>query len=145
MVKTSDLVAGECSFKTLDGKTLTLHALSLEDVQHGIEQIQEAMMTNARLRSAIIKLTTVKGKPSTSELIGFVSAALPLITQFTDLFSSACGKDGKWLVKRPLNELLQIITKITELTRPEETLPLFFGLFQMWKGAFQAMRAPATS
>jgi len=145
VVKTSELVAGECEFVIADGEKLRLRALSLGDVQRGIEQLQEEMAKSKALRLAIAKLATAKNKPTVDDAFVFVSAALPLATRLTELFGSACGKDGKWLAKRSLNDLLSIITKITELTRPEETLPLFFGLFRMWKKAFQAMQTPATS
>ena len=140
MVKTSDLIAGQAAYTTEAGTKVMLRALCIEDIQKGIEQIQAELEKKGPLNTLLLKMVSSGKQPSTSDVVGFMFAGMPAALKLTDLFGAACGKDGKWLQKLPLFDLLNIIKEITELTRPAETFPLFFDLFQMWKAAFLAMR-----
>lgn len=141
MVKTSDLIAGATDFTTRNGDKLKLRSLSLEDIQRGVEQIQEELSRKNSPVNTILTKTITSGKDmQNSDAISMMIAVLPIALKLTDMFGAACGKDGKWLKRQPLSDLMIIIKKVTELTRPEETLPLFFGLFRTWKGVFKAMK-----
>ena len=139
MVKSSQLVAGQAEYVTTGGEKVTARALCAEDIAQGIEQIEEAINRNEKLKGLLSEMVASDKEPTTADGMRIGLALIPVALDLTDIFGSACGKDGKWLKSQALLDLAKITTLITELTRPAETVPLFFVLFRTWRATFKAM------